>query len=169
MTNPSTILILRHAEKPKDKDNENLSNKGYERAAALAYYFPKKFPGTQYIFAAGIGAHSPSHRPLQTITPTAEKLNLEINHNFLKENYQDMVDYILSNDQYANAQIIICWEHTLIEGISKAFGTTNVPKDAWPGNRFDLVWELNYSGDNKYNLNQHPQKLMYKDKKSVID
>jgi len=169
MGNPSTILILRHAEKPKDSSNENLSTKGYERAAALVYYFLHNFPGTDHIFAAGIGKHSPSNRPIETITPTAHRLYLIIHEEFLKDQFRAMVKHILANDKYINKQIIICWEHTDIEAIATAFGALHVPKAApWPENRFDLVWQLSSNLENGYNLVQHPQKLMYGDLDSII-
>lgn len=38
---PSTVILIRHAEKTKDKENIHLSAKGYERAAALPSFFKK--------------------------------------------------------------------------------------------------------------------------------
>ena len=66
---PKEILILRHAEKPTDASNENLSPKGYERAAALSYYLPNTFGTIDHIFAGGVGHKSHSKRPIETITP----------------------------------------------------------------------------------------------------
>lgn len=166
---PKQILILRHAEKPQDKHNENLSTKGYERAAALAYYLPDTFAKVDHIFAAGIGHHSPSHRPVETITPLADRLGLKIHQKYLKDDHVAMVNHILDDDKYTDTIIVICWEHTDIESISSAFGATNVPSTPWPGTIFDLVWQLSLvPSQNTYNIEQIPQLLLYGDTKTKI-
>lgn len=168
MSNPATILILRHAEKPSNHSNEHLSLTGFQRAAALSPYFQGNFPGTNHIFAAGVGLHSPSHRPVETIKPLANALGKKIHDDYLKDDYLAMVSHIKSDSKYDGEQIIICWEHTDIEGIASAFGATGVPSAPWPGDRFDLVWQLSYNGSMGYRLKQIPQLLMYGDQNSVI-
>lgn len=55
---PKQILIIRHGEKPGDPgmdskdDGPDLSTKGYERAAALAFELPAAFGEIDYLFAA---------------------------------------------------------------------------------------------------------------------
>jgi len=166
---PKEILILRHAEKPADTTtNENLSTKGYERAAALAYYLPDTFGAIDHIFAAGIGVKSPSKRPVETVTPLATRLDKKIHDEFLKYQYQDMVTHIFGDDKYTNSVIAIAWQHTDIESITNAFGTKDVPTSPWSGDCYDLVWKLTYNGDQTYSLEQIPQLLMYGDTDDII-
>ncbi len=166
---PKQILIIRHAEKPHEKNNENLSVKGYERASALAYYIPDDFDTIDHIFAAGIGHHSPSHRPVETVTPLAERLGLKIHQKYLKDDHTTMVNHILGDDKYTDSNVVVCWEHTDIEAISTAFGTTNVPSNPWPKTIFDLVWKLSIvPSQNTYSLEQIPQLLLYGDTKTKI-
>lgn len=165
---PNTILILRHAEKPSNPSNEHLSLAGYQRAAALSPYFQGNFPGTDHIFAAGVGVHSPSQRSIETIKPLANALGLNVHDEFLKDDYQAMVAHIKSDSKYDGEQLIICWTHTYIEDLARAFGATGVPSAPWPADRFDLVWQLSYQGARGYLLKQIPQLLMYGDQNSVI-
>ncbi|PTX63014.1 hypothetical protein C8N46_102415 [Kordia periserrulae] len=165
---PKEILIIRHAEKPADPSNENLATKGYERAAALAYYVPANFNTIDHIFAAGVGLKSPSKRPVETVTPLAARLNKKIHDSFLKYQYQDMVTHILNDDSYNDSVIAIAWQHTNIEAIATAFGAKEVPSSLWPESCFDLVWKLTYNGDTTYTLTQIPQLLMYGDTDQTI-
>lgn len=169
MGKPKTILILRHAEKPQDKNNEYLSVKGHERAASLAYYMPDAFGHIDYIFAAGIGKHSHSHRPVDTITPLADILGKKVHQKYLKDDYKNMITHIFSKpEKYTNSQIVVCWEHKDIASIAKDFGTTNVPSTPWPKSCFDLVWKLTLQNDGSYHLNQIAQLLLYGDSKDYI-
>ncbi|MEM6721924.1 MAG: hypothetical protein AAF611_21530 [Bacteroidota bacterium] len=165
---PKEILIIRHAEKPADTSNENLSTKGYERAAALAYYLPDAFGTIDHIFAAGAGPNSPSERPIETVTPLANRLGEKVHQKFLKDDYQAMVTHILGDDEYTNSVITIAWQHTDIEAIATAFGTKDVPTTPWPEDCFDLVWKLTYNGDQTYTLAQIPQLLLYGDTDTTI-
>ena len=169
MGKPTTILILRHAEKPQDSNDESLSTKGYERAAALAYYMPNAFGHIDHIFAAGIGKHSHSHRPVETITPLADILGKKIHQKYLKDKDKDMVEHILSKpEKYTNSKIVVCWEHKKIADIAKAFGATNLPSTPWPESCFDLVWKLTLQNDGSYHLDQIAQLLLYGDSENYV-
>ena len=165
---PKEILILRHAEKPVDTSNENLSVKGYERAAALAYYMPDAFGTIDHIFAAGVGHKSNSERPRETITPLAERLNKKVHDTYLKYQYTEMIHHIFGDDKYTDTTIAIAWQHTDIEAIATAFGAEKVPTSKWPGDCFDLVWKLTYNGNKGYTLDQIPQLLMHGDCDDII-
>lgn len=165
---PKEILIIRHAEKPADVINENLSTKGYERAAALAYYLPATFGTIDYVFAAGVGQKSHSKCPRETVTPLAERLGKKLHDSYLKYEYKEMITHIFNDDKYTDSKIVVAWQHTDIEDISNAFGTQDVPTSKWPGDCFDLVWKLTYNGDKTYSLAQIPQLLMYGDSDDII-
>lgn len=168
MGHPKEILILRHAEKPADITNENLSTKGYERAAALAYYLPNAFGTIDYIFAAGVGHKSHSKRPMETITPLAERLDKKVHHKYLKYEYPEMITHIFGDDKYTDKTIAIAWQHTDIEDIATKFGAQEVPTSKWPGDCFDLVWKLTLNTNKSYTLEQIPQLLMYGDSDDII-
>ena len=75
---PRTVLIIRHAEKPGDAGsdddddaaanaNPDLSTRGRERAAALAYHLPDRFGRPDFTIATR--RSDKSDRPVETITP----------------------------------------------------------------------------------------------------
>lgn len=165
---PKEILIIRHAEKPADTSIENLSTKGYERAAALAYYLPDTFGNIDHIFAAGVGDKSHSECPRETLTPLANRLDKKLHDSYLRYQYKEMISHIFSDDIYTDSTIVVAWQHTDIEDLSNAFGAKDVPTSKWPDNWFDLVWKLSYNGDKTYSLAQIPQLLMYGDSNDII-
>jgi phosphohistidine phosphatase SixA len=55
---PKTIILMRHAEKPDDLTNPDLSHAGRERAKALATWIPQVCPNFDFLFASAISKQS---------------------------------------------------------------------------------------------------------------
>ncbi len=169
-TLPKQVIIIRHGEKPGDPatDNEgddiNLSARGYERAGALAAYIPATFGKPNFLFATQASHHS--NRPVETITPLSQALNLEIDSKHADEDFQQVADDILQNSKYAGKLVLICWHHGKIPDLTAALGG-NPPVSPWLGDVFDRAWQINYPQgiDNPTNLpvNNLPQQLLYGD------
>ncbi|MFA6920507.1 MAG: histidine phosphatase family protein [Gallionella sp.] len=164
------VIIIRHGEKPGDPatDNEadgtDLSTRGYERAGALAPYIPDTFGKPDFLFATQASKHS--NRPVETITPLAQALNLKIDSKHADDDFQKVADDILGNSKYAGKFILICWHHGKIPELTTALGGTP-PYATWPGTVFDRVWKIDYSkgGGAPKNLPvaNYPQMLLYGD------
>ncbi|SRR5579883_2039876 len=171
------IMLIRHAEKPVDsgpkgvlssgeEDLESLIVQGWVRAGALACLLAQasetiqnpELAQPQFLYASGIGRHSNSRRPQQTITPLSEKLRLSINTNYLKGQENEMVANALTCD----GVVLICWEHQEIPSIANQIlgNATTVPQQ-WLGSRFDLIWvfDLNPTSG-RYSFKQVPQYLL---------
>jgi broad specificity phosphatase PhoE len=90
------IMVIRHAEKPNGSGGvmpdgsanpEALTPTGWQRAGALVGLFAPSaghFADTSLatprtVYASGVGRHSKSLRPQQTVTPLAAKLGLRVN------------------------------------------------------------------------------------------
>ena len=87
-----------------------------------------------------VGSHS--RRPLETVTPMAERLGLEPLTIFTKGEEQALVRDALSRD----GVVLICWQHEDIPKIGNLIvgnGTT-VPQN-WPEDRYDLIWVFDRS------------------------
>jgi broad specificity phosphatase PhoE len=173
---PAQILIIRHGEKPgnpgvdsKD-DGINLSTKGYERAAALAFHIPAAFGKIDHLFATQPSTHSA--RPVETITPLAAALNLEINSHFKDDHFKEIAAHILGNPKYSDERILICWHHGKIPQLAAALlRVANPPspwQDKWSDKVFDRVWIIDYATDSAV-LKVVPQKLLYGDIKRIPD
>ena len=157
--NPQKIVILRHGEKTTDATDEHLSLAGYQRAAALAPMLDTDYPGIVAIYAAGIAAGSTSYRPLETITPLAERVGVTPIINYPKDGWQGMVTENQKAQAYTQGIVVICWVHDEIPDIAQALGA---PKTKWPSGRYDVLWILDFTSG-KLQFLQEPQLLMYGD------
>lgn len=171
-------MIIRHAEKPADSppphgvnpdgdhDSESLIPLGWQRAGALACLFdpargPLQSPGIstpQAIFASGVGHHSHSLRPQQTVTPLSRKLGLAIDTSWLKGQETEMTAAVMAQ----GGIVLVAWEHEAIPGIAnQILGNDTTAPQQWPGSRFDLVWVFDLDAvAGTYAFSQVPQLLL---------
>ncbi|MFO1431640.1 MAG: flagellar basal body-associated protein FliL [Candidatus Competibacteraceae bacterium] len=173
MAGNTTILIIRHAEKPEPEDDSpGLSPAGQARAQAYRAYFQNYVFDSQpikldYLFAAA-DRHK-SHRPRLTLEPLAQGLGLAVDSDYKYDDPEKLAAAILKKAEYDNRRILICWEHKKIPNLLKALGVDPaklLPESNWPENIFG--WTLHITYDNDGNLIQDRtvcshQKLMYTD------
>jgi phosphohistidine phosphatase SixA len=157
---PARIIIVRHGEKPDDASDPNLAPQGQERAQALATILPQKYPNISYIFASAPSKHSV--RPIQTITPTAQKLGLPINEQYADADYASLAHEIFSNPEYAGKTIAIAWHHGEIPALTQALGATP-PEARWPSDSFDRIWQIDYSANGQATVQNLPQHALPSD------
>jgi hypothetical protein len=161
---PAQVIIIRHGE--KNTITKELTGAGIERAEALSSYLTISNSGPGFVGSAGLTnvtlfdfglpfalyASRPVEesddftvRCIQTLVPTALKLNLPIHSPFGPGQEQQLVQSIFSNRHYDGKNIVICWHHTFIAALITAFGYTP-PGDIspYPNNRFDLVWVMTF-------------------------
>ena len=147
----ATILVVRHGEK---LDNgKDLSPAGKARAAAYVDYFKNYKVNDQplkldALFAAADTKES--HRPRQTIEPTAKSLGLAIDTRFEDMHYQKLADELRQKSH--GQQILICWHHGEIPKLLKALGADTdlvIPKSGWPDSVFNWVIQLDYDSDGR--------------------
>lgn len=142
---PSRIVLFRHGEKfpapgSSERVGQHLSNEGFVRAIALAAYIPKALWTPDYLFAARPTKRS--NRSVETLTPLAAALGLTINSSYADNDYEMLAHDILTQPQYAGANVAICWHHGKIPPLAAALGVRNPP--GWPERVFDRVWHINY-------------------------
>lgn len=161
-----TLLIIRHAEKPDAEgnsgvdangaaDSKSLTPRGWQRAGAWAQVFVPSFgksslptpiaifasaPASHQEIAAGAGG-SKSRRPLETITPLAERLGIEVDLTFAKGQEPELAA-VISN---ASGVVLVCWQHENIFAIADAMDPkpTGVPAQ-WPGSRFNVLYRFDF-------------------------
>jgi broad specificity phosphatase PhoE len=153
-----TIILIRHGEKPLDKEIGQLNCQGLNRALALAEVLPKRFGNPQYIFAPGTGDKIGQSdekcsylRPLITIAPTAIRLGLPINADFGFLQIEPLQTELLK-PKYRNSVIYVAWEHRLLrEMVAKIVadlgGTDTVPD--WPREDYDSIFVLSVVTENQ--------------------
>jgi hypothetical protein len=157
MSHPSRILILRHGEKPTS--GPYLSMKGYERSGALAWAIPAVLEPDD-LFATKPSEHS--NRPVETLTPLADRLNADIDEDYQDDDYDVLAELLLTDEQYAHEKIVICWHHGHIPALAAALGATDAP-DTWDEAVFDRFWLLIYEKEGKVKFLDLPQRLLFGD------
>jgi len=149
---PSQVLILRHAEKPADPHNPDLSPIGVARAAMLAKAIPDYFPQIDFLFAAAPSKQS--NRPVETLTPLAQALAMPLDTDIADSGYEVLAADLLSDARYAGKRIVICWHHGNIPELALGL---KVPEAAiknapgmvgmhWDANVFDAFWLIKLAG-----------------------
>lgn len=165
---PREVLLIRHAEKLDDEGDIHLSPAGVKRANALPKLFqkpddrPNPLPKPNFIFATKKSKHS--NRPVETVTPLAQALKLEIDHRFEDDEFPKLADELLSKDKYEGTVILICWHHGNIPYLAKKLKATDVP-DKWKDSVFDKVWVLKYGREGTATLTKRHQGLLPGDEK----
>jgi hypothetical protein len=160
---PTTILIIRHAEKLTD-GRLDLSPTGFQRAALIPNLFlpttRPDLPVPQVLFATHQSKHS--NRPVETITPLATALKLPIDSDILDDDYPELAKLLLSG-QYAGKVVLVAWHHGKIPELAKSLGV-EPPYMPWPDQQFDRIWRIDYFGG-KATIKDLPQRLMPGDSK----
>ncbi len=174
-------MLIRHAEKPPhspppygvtdegERESESLTVRGWQRAGALAVLFAPAggsfqdpaLAEPQFLYASKPKKRNGSRRPLETITPLAEKLAIRINANFPKPDADEMLEEAFLCD----GVVLVCWQQEFIPQIANRIlgDTTTAPQD-WPEDRFDMVWVFDRDdATGRYDFKQVPQNLLLGD------
>jgi len=162
---PSQVFIIRHGEKVVK--GGSLSTKGNERAAALVPYlmetptlFATNPPAAIYAMQTVTGeTASPC---IETITPLAEKLKITVTDKYNKGEHKKMAEAIKTDPLYNGKIVLICWEHSTIPELTRAFGALQTPA-RWQDINFDRVWAISFSQTGKATFQDIPQRLMFGD------
>lgn len=175
------IMVIRHAEKPTsspppygvtvegERDKESLSVRGWQRAGALASFFAPanssfcdpSLAEPEFLFASKPTRRNGSRRPLETITPLAEKLAIRINSNFTKLEAEGMLEEVFM----CAGVVLVCWQQEYIPKIANyILGNKTVAPQDWPDDRFDMVWVFDRNpATARYSFQQVPQSLLMGD------
>jgi hypothetical protein len=170
------IMVIRHAEKPGkgappfgvdqegSPDPESLAPLGWQRAGALTVLFaPAK--GTlqdpalavpRFLFACGNEPQRKRLRPLETIIPLARRLGIPVDTTFIAGEEEQLADAAMGSP----GVVLISWEHKHIHLIAnRILGDETTAPQAWPEERFDVVWVFDLQGGS-YRFRQVPELLL---------
>ena len=78
---------------------------------------------------------------------------------FKKKDVDQLVKEITNDSNLNGRTVVICWEHSYIINLVRAFGYNSVPA-AWDESVFDRTWILNFTGDHVSSFEDIPQKLL---------
>jgi broad specificity phosphatase PhoE len=163
---PAQIVLFRHAEKPGTADldeaggDPHLSTRGYCRAAAIGVNLAASEPKPDLVIATQVSTNS--SRPIETVTPLAQKLGLNIHSKYSDKQYAELAQELLSDPKYAGKHIAVCWHHGKIPELAQALGVTP-PWQKWPAEVFDRFWVIRPDAKGQPVLTNLPQQLLYLD------
>lgn len=146
---PAQVLILRHAEKPEDKEETTLSEKGERRAQALIRVLGPgngRFEVPEKIFAQAPKDDEGSVRSLQTARPLAQALGLRVNQQYEVGEGWALAEHLLEAPVYDGKVVLIIWGRDEIGDIAHGLGARRLP-NKWPKGVYDRVWRLVFDGD----------------------
>ena len=174
-------MLIRHAEKPAkdavpygvtaegERNKESLEVRGWQRAGALANLFAPanghfqhaSLAKPQFLFASKPLLRKGSRRPVETLTPLAQKLAIRINSSFPRSDFEDMLDEVVA----CKGVVLICWQREYIPEIAAhLLGNKRIAPIHWPEDCFDMIWIFDLVHSTlKYTFKQVPQKLLASD------
>jgi hypothetical protein len=155
-----TLLIIRHAEKPKEQwpgpgstfdatpDKESLVIRGWQRAGAWTTLFGTPFGGANYPTPARIYAADPdvidptdstvSRRPSETVSALKDK-GIKTVEKFAKGQEDALVEKLVTID----GVVLVCWEHKAIaKKILPRLPIQGPRPTNWDDSRYDVVLRL---------------------------
>ncbi|KAL8286174.1 hypothetical protein RQP46_004662 [Phenoliferia psychrophenolica] len=136
-----TVYLIRHGEKPPD-DGVGLSSDGEDRAQCLRRVFgASSIYNIGYIMAMTPKSDGHRARPLQTVTPLANDLSLDVDISCDRDDPDCVRDAVQKYSGSGAVQnTLICWEHDALTDILKSLGVDNAPD--YPGESYDIIWTV---------------------------
>jgi phosphohistidine phosphatase SixA len=140
---PKRIVLMRHADKTDDRDDEDLSEAGTQRAQRLAAYIPETFGKPDVIIATARSKHS--DRPAETMRPLSEGIGVKVETPYKNDDYEDLVEDLFNNPEFKDKTIIVCWHHGKLPEMAALLGAPpgSYP-DPWPDDAYNLILDLQY-------------------------
>lgn len=143
----TTVLIVRHAEKPAE--GTSLTPQGFARANAYAKYFAPFFLDGKPLEINALYAGQDSKgsvRPRLTLEPLSHALHLPLNTDFSTENPEALATSLKSSTH--GNHVLIAWRHKKIPALITALGgdpAQLLAASAWPDDVYDWVVVLRYN------------------------
>jgi broad specificity phosphatase PhoE len=139
------ILLMRHAEKPADDSDPNLTAEGYHRAQELADFIPAKFGRPDYIFVAANSKKS--MRPYETAVPLSQATKTPIDTSFRDKDFKQLAAALLQDDRFANKLVVVIWHHGNIPEFAHDLEAKDGSyPDEWPKYVFNQILQFDYTG-----------------------
>jgi hypothetical protein len=147
---PAQIILIRHAEKPKDPTALHLSPAGEERARKLVVFVKNSPDLSRFGLPVALYASEMTHRghgqrTTETLESLSRELGVSILSPFKSDEYEKLAKAILSNPDYNGKTVMICWTHEFIPQLAKALGCKPAPPKL-AEDVYDRVYLVTYTG-----------------------
>ncbi|OOQ82382.1 phosphoglycerate mutase family protein [Penicillium brasilianum] len=136
---PPKVFMIRHGEKPPNRDDHGLTLDGIKRSQCLRDIFGRDSGyDIGHIMAPTVKWNGEHRRAYMTVLPLANDLGLEVDAHCSRKDTQCVADTIQSYDGPGN--ILISWRHKNMGQIQEHLGSHD-PLE-YPEDRFDLIWTI---------------------------
>ena len=137
---------MRHAEKPGDPKNPYLTEAGRRRSDRLAQFIPARFGKPDFVFAAAVNKHS--FRAYLTMRPLCDAIAVGLDASFESEEYRALANKLFSDPFLAGKVVVVCWAHKELPKLANTLKARQGDyPDPWDDSVFNLILQLEYSGD----------------------
>ena len=145
-TPPTTVIIIRHAERTSFFDTDApLSSKGRHRAAGLAFLLEKFEPKT--LVASNLV------RTQQTLLPLSERIHKPLVIWDYRES-QGLADHLKSH--HKGEHIVVCWHHDHMVELARALGVPGTIPD-WSMFTFNKIWIVTMDSSGRTDFQEQVQ------------
>jgi broad specificity phosphatase PhoE len=148
----TTILLIRHAEKPPEGSGDRgLIPAGQARARAYASYFQNFALDGKVLHIdtlVATAASKNSDRPRLTVEPFSRASGLALQQPFEDKDVTGLANWLAGGAPHRT--VLIAWHHGKIPALLQALGADPqalLPGGAWPPETFDWVIYLHYGQD----------------------
>ncbi|GGR31778.1 hypothetical protein GCM10008957_48000 [Deinococcus ruber] len=151
-------------------NTESLIPRGWQRAGALAAVLGGDVPPPPFVRPTAVFAPAypdgALHRPGETITPLARRLQVHLQTPVPKGQEEMLVSGSLLALAGQNQDVLVCWEHhhlpALAAALTQALGISTLPPNAtlWPETDFSSALVFVRQQDSVYALTQTTLKLL---------
>ena len=170
------VMLIRHAEKPREPceqavdalgrpDAASLAVRGWQRAGALARLFREPPSPLHRPVALLAAARSPAHvstRPRDTLLPLADALGLPVEE---PPGGADSPERLAEAAAAREGPVLVCARHEALPALARALGADGSLPESWPDDRYDVVWLVTPPHGP---LRQWPQRLLAGDADAPI-
>jgi hypothetical protein len=148
---PASVVVIRHGEKPKDREARHLSAAGEERARRLVDFVKNnselaRIGTAQILIATHPTEDGGGLRTRETLVPLSDALKVPIETPYESDHPKRLASMLLSDKKYDGKTILICWTHEHIPALIRALGIQPAPPEMGD-DVYDLVYVISYGED----------------------
>ncbi|KAI8610873.1 hypothetical protein BC830DRAFT_1172358 [Chytriomyces sp. MP71] len=131
------VYLIKHGEKPSNRKQRNLNDRGLKRAKCLAEKYGTQ--GLDGIFCPKYNTKTLAHsRSCKTVEPLAKAASINLNSQYKTHDVQGVVAAI--REQAKHGAVLVAWQHDYLAEIATALVGRKIK---YKSGEFDTLWMYN--------------------------